>query len=88
MLQENFAVLVARVIVDNIPFFEEDHRGLILRHIQHKYSKEMAIKSEVVSLRYRSRLPMFLKFLVHDIHQSISLYTLYNIGTTWNPTQK
>ena len=49
ILKENFAVLVAHVIVDDIPFFEEDHHGLITRHIQHKYSKEMATNSKVVS---------------------------------------
>ena len=48
-LKDNFSVLVARVIVDNIPFFEEDRRGLVTRHILHKYSKEMSVKSEVVS---------------------------------------
>ena len=47
-LKETFAVQVSRIIVQYLPFFKEDFNGLVLRHIPHKYSKEMAKKSEIV----------------------------------------
>lgn len=49
-LKESFAVHVARVMVEHIPFFTEDFSGLVQRHIPHQYSCEMSLKSEVVSL--------------------------------------
>ncbi len=48
-LMENMTILIARVMVDRIPFFKEDFKKLVPNHIQHKYSKEMCNKSEVVS---------------------------------------
>ena len=45
-LKENFAILVAHIIVKHIP---QDFSGLLVKHIPHKYSSEMAKKSEVVS---------------------------------------
>ena len=49
-LKESFAVHVARVMVEHIPFFTKDFSGLVQRHIPHQYSCEMSLKSEVVSL--------------------------------------
>ena len=54
MLKENFAILVARVLVDHIPYFKEDFKGLVPRHIQHPFSTEMAKQSEVVSCNLSS----------------------------------
>ena len=50
-LKDNFAILVARILVEhNILFFREDFSGLITNHIPHCYSTEMTNKSEVVSI--------------------------------------
>ena len=48
-LKENFNIIVARKLVEFIPFFSEDFKGLVEAHIPHKYSSEMAKKSDVVS---------------------------------------
>ena len=48
-LKERFAILVSRVVIDYIPFFQENFHGLVERHIKHKYSVEMSKKSDVVS---------------------------------------
>ena len=53
MLKEHFTILVARVLVEHIPYFAEDFKGLVINHIPHPYTSEMAKKSEVVS-RYKS----------------------------------
>ena len=50
-LMENMSILIARVIVNRIPFFNNDFKKLVPNHIQHKYSKEMCNKSEVVSVQ-------------------------------------
>lgn len=47
-LKDNFSQLVARVLVEYIPYFSEDFKGLATRHILHDYSQEMAKKSDVV----------------------------------------
>ena len=39
-LKETFAVYIARVMVEHIPFFTEDFSGLVQRHIPHQYSRE------------------------------------------------
>lgn len=49
-LKENMAVLVARMLIDHVPFFSEDYKGLVNRYISHHYSTQMALKSEVVRL--------------------------------------
>lgn len=49
-LKNDFSVLVARQIVQFIPFFSMDYEGLVENHIPHKYSKEMSAKSEVVRI--------------------------------------
>lgn len=47
-LQKNFAVLMARVICKYVPFFSR-YGQAVERHIEHKYSHEMSLKSVVVS---------------------------------------
>ena len=47
-LKEHFTTLVARVLVEHIPYFAEDFKGLVKNHIPHQYSTEMEKKSEVV----------------------------------------
>ena len=49
MLKENFAIIAARILVEHIPFFREDFKGLVPSHISYPYSSEMAKRSEVVS---------------------------------------
>ena len=44
-LKKNFTILVSRVIVENLTFFREDFKGLVLKHIPHKYSTEQSKKS-------------------------------------------
>ena len=48
MLKDNFVILVARVLVKHVPYFAEDFKGLVERHIIHDYSREMSKKSNVV----------------------------------------
>lgn len=54
ILKEKFAILVARVLVKHIPYFKEDFKDLVTRHIQHPYSTEMVKQSEVVSYNLSS----------------------------------
>lgn len=52
-IKENMAILVSRIIADRIRFFAEDYKGVVTRHIPHKYTSQMSQKSEVVSyVRY------------------------------------
>ena len=44
MLKEHFVIVVARV-----SHFSEDFKGLVVNHIPHPYTSEMAKKSKVVS---------------------------------------
>ena len=48
ILKDNFNILVARVVVEYIPYFADDFKGLTVRHIIHDYSRETAKKSDVV----------------------------------------
>ena len=48
-LKGHFSTLVSRMIVEYLPFFADDFKDLTPRHISHKYSKEMSMKSHVVS---------------------------------------
>ncbi len=50
-LRANMAVLVSRIIVDNIPFFHHTFDGIVTRHIKHKYYSEMCQTSVVVSMQ-------------------------------------
>ena len=52
-LKDNFSLLVARVLVEYIPYFSGDFKGLAARHILHEYSQEMANKSDVVGRNNR-----------------------------------
>ena len=52
-MKENFAILIARTMCGNVPFFSDEgnkFKALIESHIPHKYSTEMAQLSEVVSV--------------------------------------
>lgn len=48
-LKKNLPILVARILVKNIQFFNEDYRQLVTKHIPHKYSDQTSQKSEVVN---------------------------------------
>lgn len=49
LIKNDFVVVVSRIIQDNLAFFGDDFKNLVVQHIPHKYSKEMSTKSEVVS---------------------------------------
>lgn len=49
-LKDDFTVLVSRMMVEHMTFFSADYKGIPAKHIPHKFSKEMASKSEVVSI--------------------------------------
>ena len=48
-LKADFSTLVSRMMVEHIPFFSTDFKGLPVKHIPHQYSREMSTKSEIVS---------------------------------------
>lgn len=48
LMKKNFAVHVSRLLVDYIPCLSQC-KAYVKRHIPHKYSKEMSMKSTVVS---------------------------------------
>ena len=58
-LKNNFAVHVSRVITSHLDFFKEDFKGLSQQHIQHKYSKEMSKKSEIVRVSGSNKLTQY-----------------------------
>lgn len=47
-IQDNFTILISRVLSKNFPFFEKFATG-VPKHIEHKYYKELSKKSEIVS---------------------------------------
>ncbi len=47
MLLDNLTILIARIMVKRILYFSEDFKTLLPTHILHKYSGQMAKKSEV-----------------------------------------
>lgn len=47
-MEENFCVLIARILTKHMPEFEE-FASFVPSHIHHKYSSEMSTKSEIVS---------------------------------------
>lgn len=49
-LRSDFIVLVSRIIVDYVPFFSTDYKGIPQSHIPHQFTKEMSCKSEAVSM--------------------------------------
>ena len=48
LLKQNFAIHISRIIADYLSIFKEDFKNLVPRHIPHKYSKEMSMKSKIV----------------------------------------
>ena len=48
-LFENFDIIVARVLVEHMPFFKENFGDISVKHIPHEYSEEMSQLSTVVS---------------------------------------
>ena len=49
LMKSDFTVLISRIIHNNLAIFGDDFKKLVVQHIPHKYSKEMCMKSEVVS---------------------------------------
>lgn len=49
LLRKDFTILVSRIIVKYLPFFNTHFKKSVVQHIPHKYSTEMCKKSEVVS---------------------------------------
>ena len=47
-LRSNYIFLVARVIVDKLPYFSDLHK-CVVQHIPHRHSKAMEQKSKIVS---------------------------------------
>ena len=50
VVQDEFALLVARMMCDNMPCFKENFSDVVQCHIPHKYVQEMSSKSEVVRI--------------------------------------
>ena len=48
VLRSNFSILIGRILMKYIPFFEKFGQDCLERHIMHEYSEEMSKKSEVV----------------------------------------
>ena len=48
-LLNNIAILVSRVLITHMPFFQFAFLDVVTWHIQHKFYKEMSSKSNVVS---------------------------------------
>ena len=48
-LFSDFSVLVSRVLVSKLQYFSTTFGDIVVKHIQHEFSKEMAEKSETVS---------------------------------------
>jgi L1 cell adhesion molecule like protein len=46
---DEFAILVAQMMCDNMQYFKENYGDIVQRHIPHQYEQEMSSKSEVVS---------------------------------------
>ena len=49
LLRENIAVLISRVLVSNLSFFEFSFDKVVDWQIEHQFSLEMSQKSKVVS---------------------------------------
>lgn len=62
-LRSNYIVLVARVIVDKLPYFSSLHK-CVVQHIPHRYSKAMEQKSKIVSNLHLLLLDCIYMFLV------------------------
>ena len=53
-LKQDFIILLSRLLVEHLPFFNSDYKGLVPSHIPHKFSNEMSKESEIVSVIRRS----------------------------------
>ena len=51
-LQNNFSVLLSRILCDSFSFFKRTFDGVIEWHIKHPFYAEMCSKSEVVSTKH------------------------------------
>ena len=49
-LQDNFATLISRVLVENVDYFKRSFDGVVNWHVKHEFYQQMAQKSEVVSV--------------------------------------
>lgn len=47
-LRDNFIILITRIIVNHIDVFKFSFEDVVSKHIEHEYSREMALKSQVV----------------------------------------
>ena len=48
VVQDEFAILVARMMCENMQYFKENYSDVVQNHIPHKHVPEMSSKSEVV----------------------------------------
>ena len=48
-LKSLFKVHVSRILVDNLEFFKVTCQDVAIRHVPHLYSRQMSMKSTVVS---------------------------------------
>ena len=79
-LKKNLAILVARILVEHIQFFNEDFKDLVTKHILHKYSDQMSQKSEVVSFRVCN---IFMHCRITDMSL---INNDHYTGTSWSTT--
>ena len=79
-LKINLAILVARILVEHIQFFNEDFKDLVTKHILHKYSDQMSQKSEVVSFRVCN---IFMHCRITDMSL---INNDHYTGTSWSTT--
>lgn len=72
-------MLVSRILVKYIKFFEQSFDGVVVNHIRHVYSKEMATKSETVSycLCMNNDLLIYLQY----VNNSDLRFRYFIIGT-------
>lgn len=49
-LMKDFEILVSRVLVKNLPYFQNIFSDIVPQHIPHKHSQEMKLKSKKVNL--------------------------------------
>ena len=67
-LQQNFVIHIARILAAYMPFFSFAFDDVVDKHIKHEYSKEMAQKSQVVSIRFHVLMTCHLVFILHRCH--------------------
>ena len=49
-IMQNFGILVSRVLVEELPYFNTTFEDVVEKHIKHLYYEEMSKKSETVSM--------------------------------------